>query len=118
MGPSCRKSFSITFEAGNHQCPLQARDDQSGQFLRIHTAPDFSPLDSRADNRAKTITPVMESLESAIAQHRSAIIGVHCGIQQRAAARNRWARPVNKIREELLKLVDAVRDSIKIPHPR
>ena len=60
----------------------------------------------------------MESLQSAIAQHRIAIIGVHCGIQQRAATGNRWARPVNKIRDELLKLVDAVWDSIKIAHPR
>ena len=59
----------------------------------------------------------MESFESAIAEHRIAIIGIDCGIQQRAATRNGWARPVDKIHNELFELVDAVWDSIKIAHP-
>src|SRR5216683_3973713 len=117
MGSSRHKGFSITFQAADHQCPLQRRDDEGRDFLCIHTAPDLSPLDSGADNRAKAIAPVMESLASAIAQHRIAIIRIDGCIQQWAATRNGWA-PVNKVRKELLELIDAVWDSIKIVHSR
>src|SRR5215467_1092839 len=117
MGLSRNQGCSITFQAADHQCSFQGRNDQSRYFLRIHTSPNLSALDSAIDDRAKTIAPFVEAFTSTFAQDRIAVVRIDGCIQERATSGDGWA-PINKIRNELLELVDTVGDSVKIVHPR